>query len=271
MEEILKKYSEFLLARGLSQNYHNSMRIFLPFIKSKNIEFNSVTQDILTEFFNSNNYSLNSKNMYIKAGRNYGDYLQLSKELNAFYQIKLMKVASKIPECMDEHDISEAKKYLITYESKRIGIPKINALLDFLFFSGIRKTELLTLKRIDFHLEENYCKVLGKGNKERLLCFPITVSKEIQEYFISEPESINAFNMTRGKINYIAIQIGKYLGKRVYCHLFRHSFARNLNFNKGVDTYTISKLLGHSSMTTTLLYISPDEKTIRNTYKKLVG
>jgi ribonucleoside-triphosphate reductase len=50
-----------------------------------------------------------------------------------------------------------------------------------------------------------------------------------------------------------------------------NSFARNLIYNKGVDINTVSKLLGHSSLATTMIYINPDEKTIRNNYKKLVG
>jgi len=266
MEELIK-YKDFLIARNLSTNYFNVIRILLSFLQTKSIEFNAITQDIITEFFNTNNYSSNTKNQFIKGGRNYGDYLQIPKEQNQFYQIKLMKTERKIPDYLTEKDLGEAKKYLITYESKRISIPKINALLDFLFYSGIRKAELLNLKRTDFNFEENSVKVFGKGDKERITYYPEKIKKEIQDYFASEPEQINAFNITLGKINYMAIQIGKYLGKRIYTHLFRHSGAREMQ-RKGIPLAILSKILGHGSIATTMIYCDENEEGRRNIYKE---
>ena len=270
MEEMLNKYKEFLIARGLSLNYYNIIKIFLSYLEIKKIEPENITQEIITDFFNSNSYSISSKNQFIKAGRNFYIFLESNnKEWNKF---KLMKTERKIPDYLTEEEIEKAISFIITYHSKRMTPIKIRALIHFLFYSGVRKAEILNLKRDNFNFDDNVAKVYGKGKKERIICFPKKVAKEIQDYFASEPEiKDNAFNISLGILNYLPKLISKHLNKKVYPHLFRHSFARNLIYNKGVDINTVSKLLGHSSLTTTMIYINPDEKTIRNNYKKLVG
>lgn len=269
-QEQLINYLNYLTARGQSKNYFTIMRIWLAYLEKQNIE--NFTQETITQFFNSKNYSNNSKNQFIRAGRDYYTaYMQVPKENNEWHKIKLLKIAIKIPDILTDKDIEEAKKYLITYFSRKMTPNKIRALIDFMYYSGCRKNELLTLKRSNFNLKENCAKVLGKGDKERVICIPEKVKKEIQDYFISENEENNAFNMTIDKLKYLMKLLKKYLGKNVYSHLFRHSFARNLIFNKGVDPNTVSKLLGHSSLITTMIYINPDEKTIKDNYKKLVG
>lgn len=270
MEEILNKYKEYLLARKQSLNYHNIIRIFLTYLKEKNIEISAITQETITEFFNLHSeYSSNTRNQYIKAGRNFYDYLKIDP--NEWKKIKLIKVERKIPNYLTEQELGEIKKYLITNFSKKMTPDKIRAIIDFMYYSGCRKTELLTLKRVNFNLEEHIAKLYGKGSKERIVCYPDKVKQEIEAYFKIENEENNAFNITIGKLHYIMALLEKYLGKKVYSHLFRHSFARNLIYNKGVDINTVSKLLGHSSLTTTMIYVNPDEKTIKENYKKLVG
>ena len=270
-KELLDKYAEFLSARGRSKAYHNYIRLWLSYMEENKIE--TITQEIITGFFITNaKYKDGTKCMFIKAGRSfYTEFLQVPKEQNEFFKIKLIKVDTKIPNYLTEKDIEEAKKYLITNNSKKMTPTKIRAIIDFLYYSGARKQELLSLHRNSFSLSENSAKLYGKGGRERIICYPEKVKKEIEAYFLSENEENNAFNITLGKLHYIMKMLKKYLGRNVYTHLLRHSFARNLIYNKGMDINTVSKLLGHSSLTTTLIYISPDEKTIKENYKKLVG
>jgi len=269
-QELLNKYKEFLLGRNQSVNYFNAIGIFFRYLESKKLEFAQVNQSVLTEFFNSKSYSSASKNLFINSGRNYGNYLGILKENNAFYQCKMLKVPRKIPDYLTEKDIENTKKYLITYCSKKMTPIKIRAIIDFMFYSGCRKAELLTLKRSNFNLEENTAKLYGKGDKERMICYPEKVKIELQDYFNSENEEHNAFNLKIGKLHYMMKKIKQYLGKNVYCHLFRHGFARNL-IKKGVDLNTVSKFLGHSSVTTTAIYVDPDDEMKKELYKKYIG
>ena len=210
----LDKYKDYLLARGQSLVYYNFIKKFLEYCKSKKINYKNITQENLTQFFTDNQYSLNSKNNFIKAGRSYGGFLEINKEQNEWYKIKLLKVERKIPNYLTENDLREAIKYLITYHSNKISIVKIHALMNFLFYTGIRKAELLGLKRVDFNLEEGKVKVYGKGKKERILYYSVKVKKLLEQYFQSEIEKRNAFNLTIAKINYIPRLLRKYFKDR---------------------------------------------------------
>ena len=269
-QELLNKYKDYLTARGQSLNYLNIIRLWLAYLEEKKIKI--ITQETITQFFiDHSKYKDSTKCMFIKAGRNYyTDFLQIPREQNEWHNIKLLKVPRKIPDYLTEKDIENIKKYLITYCSRKMTPIKIRAIIDFLFYSGCRKAELLTLKRNNFNLEENIAKLYGKGDKERMICYPEKVKIELQDYFNSENEEHNAFNLRIGKLHYMMKKVTQYLGKNVYCHLFRHGFARNL-IKKGVDLNTVSKFLGHSSVTTTAIYVDPDDEMKKELYKKYIG
>jgi integrase/recombinase XerD len=266
-KEQLEKYLEFLTARGQSKNYYNIMRIWLTYLEAQKIE--TITQEVITNFFLANpNYKDGTKCQFIKAGRDYySNYLQIPKENNEWYKIKLLKIPQKIPEYFTEKDLDEAKKQLITNFSRKMTPRKIRAVLDFLYFSGCRKEELLTLKRSSINLEENTAILYGKGKKERVICFPNKVKKELEEYFRTENEENNAFNLTLGKLHYIIRMINKYCGFKIHIHSFRHGFAKNC-LNKGVPLPTVSRLLGHTSILTTMIYANPSEKEMQENYQE---
>lgn len=267
MNEKLIKYKDYLSALNQSANYYNIMIIFYKYLDSKQLVFEQITQENLTEFFNTNKYSASTKNQFIKAGRHYGNFLQIPKESNIFYNIKLLKVAYEIPDYLTEEEISQAKSYLKTYHSNIYALSKIDALLSFLYATGVRKAEFLNLKRVDFDFRNNRAKVFGKGQKERYVYFNNKVKKEVDIFFKSEEERINAFNITIGQLHHIMQIIGKYLNKNVYAHLLRHSSAKNMNM-KDIPLNIIQKILGHSSITTTMRYTDPDEKMVAEKYKQ---
>ena len=267
--DLLNKYRDFLLARGQSLNYWNVIRIFLAYMETQKLE--QVNQEIITNFFNQNNYSKNSRNQFIKAGRDYfTNFLQIPKENNEWYKIKLLKVERKIPDYLTEKEIEEAKKYLITYFSRKMTSTKIRALIDFMFVTGIRKAELLNLKRKDIDLENCKTKVFGKGEKERYIYFTDSVKIEIEDYFKTEVEEENAFCISLGQLHYLMKKIKQYLGKNVYCHLLRHSGARQM-IKKGIPIGAVSRILGHNSLTVTMMYVDENEEDRRNTYKQKMG
>jgi integrase/recombinase XerD len=169
---------------------------------------------------------------------------------------------------LTEKELKEAISYLITYHSKLYSIPKIEALIGFLFYSGIRKSELLGLKRSDFNVEESMCKVYGKGRKERYIYYPSQIKEKIITYFKSEDETSNAFNISLYDITYLTKILKKYFpNKNITVHLFRHSGARNM-IDKGIPLGTVSRLLGHSSIQTTIIYTDPNQETIKRQYQE---
>ena len=119
MNEQLTKYKQFLQARGQNNAYFNVMRIFKGYLEKNNII--EITQQIITDFFIQGNYSNNSKNAFIRAGRNYYS-VYLQQEKNAWKEIKLLKVERKIPDYITEKDIDKAKQMLITYYSRKMTL-----------------------------------------------------------------------------------------------------------------------------------------------------
>ena len=268
MNDLLQKYKEFLEARQASKNYYNIMRIWLGFLEAKGIKYNEFTQQNITDFFvEHSKYKETSRNQFIKSGRNfYTAFLQIPKEQNQWYKIKLIKVEYKIPDYLSEKEIEQGIAYLITYHSRTMQPCKIRALFHFMFYSAPRKQEVLNLKRTDFNIEEGWVKLYGKGKKERYSYYPNRVAKEIKEYFDSEVETKNAFNISLMEINYYPKLMGKYLGKNVYCHLIRHSSCREM-LRKGIPIAVASKILGHTRVTTTIRYADENEEGRRNIYK----
>jgi len=267
-KEQLDKYVEFLTARGQSLNYRNIIRIWLAYTEENKIEI--ITQNDITNFFITNSqYSIKSRNQFIMAGRSYYTaYMQVPKEQNEWYKIKLLKVPQKIPEYFTEKQLEEMKRQLVTNFSRKMTPNKIRVILDFLYYTGCRKEELLTLKRKDINLEDNSAKLYGKGNKERIICYPNKVKKEIEAYFISENEESNAFNLSLGKLHYIMKMINKYCGgNKIHTHSFRHGFAKNCQ-KKGISLPTLSRLLGHSSIMTTMIYANPSTEEMQENYQE---
>jgi site-specific recombinase XerD len=268
-KELLDGYLAYLTARGRSKNYYNIMRIWLNYLEENKIE--TITQEVITNFFITNaQYKDGTKCMFIKAGRDYySAYMQVPKEQNEWYKIKLLKIPQRIPEYFTEKELEEAKRQLVTNFSRKMTPLKIRTILDFLYYTGIRKAEILSLSRKDIDLENNRAKVYGKGKKERILCFPKKVSKELSEFFISENEedSGGAFNLSLGKLHYIIKMINKYCGgKKIHCHSFRHGYAKTC-LKKGVDLPTLSRLLGHASVLTTMVYANPSDEEMQENYQ----
>ena len=270
MNEILDKYKSYLTAKSQSLNYYFRMRVFLNFLESKKMDYNNLTQDMIIDFFNSENkkkikYNEQSKNSFINAGRSFYEFL--GKEENEWKKMKLMKIETNIPEYLTSDELEKGISYLVTYHSKRVTPMKLRALIHFIFYSGARKEETVNLHRADFDFTDNKVKMFGKGKKERYTYFPDRIGKEIQEYFESEQEVDNAFNIKAGIITYYIKLIGKYLGRNVYPHLIRHSAGREMS-RKGIPLSAISRILGHSNITTTMRYIDMNEEERRNIYKE---
>lgn len=263
--EILNKYLEYLNARKQSKNYYNIIKIWLDWLDTKKIDYLSITQSDITNFFvEHSDYSISTRNQFIKAGRDFYKFLNI--ENNEWEKIKLLKAERKIPNYLTEQELEKIISCAITF-SKHFSINKIKALLYFMFYSGIRKTELLNLKRENFNLAEGIAKVYGKGRKERYVYYPQKVAKIINEYFLSEEEKINAFNITLGQLNNLFNTMSKNAGRKIHPHLFRHSGARDM-IAKGVPISIVSKILGHTNISTTMIYVSADDEMVKNIYKQ---
>ena len=142
------------------------------------------------------------------------------------------------------------------------NISMILLLLD----GGLRFTEVLTMEMPNLHLEECYVKVMGKGQKERIVPFGSSAQKALMKYifhFRLEPLTddrvflnLDGRSMTEAGFKLMVQRLGRVSGvPRLHAHLLRHTFAVNYLMNGG-DVFTLQQILGHSTLEMVRHYIN---------------
>jgi integrase/recombinase XerD len=157
------------------------------------------------------------------------------------------------------------------------------AMLETLYSCGLRVSELIGLKTTDIFVEDQYIRVIGKGNKERLVPIGNRALKHIDIYknsirrhmnIATDSRDIVFLNKRGGKlsrqsvfllIKTLAIKTG--ISKTISPHTFRHSFATHL-VEAGADLRAVQEMLGHESITTTEIYTHLDRTYLANTIKQ---
>ncbi len=188
------------------------------------------------------------------------------------------RLARKIPSVLTYDDIQKMLKSIDLSETHAV---RNRAMLETLYACGLRVSELVNLKLTNLFLEVGFIKVVGKGNKERLVPIGDEAIKYIQQYQTSvrrlqtniqkEDENVlflnrNGKGLTRVMIFLIIKDIAKNAGieKDVSPHTFRHSFATHL-LEGGADLKAIQDMLGHQSITTTEIYTHLDTEYLKET------
>ena len=189
--------------------------------------------------------------------------------------IESPKLGRKLPDTLDYHEIEQllAAIDLSTPEGMRN-----RAIIETLYGSGLRVSELVGLKRANVYLDVDFLRVLGKGSKERLVPLGSDSKKYLKLYMnevrvhvpVKPGNEAFVFLNRRGSklsrefvfmmINALAEKAG--LKKRISPHTFRHSFATHL-IEGGADLRAVQEMLGHESITTTEIYTHLDRDYLR--------
>ncbi|MEN8222163.1 MAG: site-specific tyrosine recombinase/integron integrase [Acidobacteriota bacterium] len=260
--------------------YRQDIDQFLTFFKEENY---NLSRDQIRDFLSSlylktSNRSTVSRKIY--AVRSFFQYLirHGSTEKNPMDLVSIPKADKKLPEILTE---DEMLKFLNDLPGESIIEIRNKALFELFYASGLRLSELTSLKMENVNLSERMLRVLGKGNKERIVPFNRKTAEILQDYLtISNKEYKNRgdyiFLNFRGKkisergVEKIVKEVFKklnYSGKNVYPHLFRHSFATHL-LQRGVDLRMIQELLGHSNLSTTEKYTTLNYSDLLKSYNK---
>ncbi|KEH90631.1 site-specific tyrosine recombinase/integron integrase [Clostridium botulinum] len=153
------------------------------------------------------------------------------------------------------------------------------ALLEFIFSTGCRLSEVKNIKITDINWNELNLNVIGKGNKQRIVYFTVKAKIFLEKYLNSRNDNCPYLFVTTKRphkqlggrsiqleINKIADRAG--LNKSVYPHLLRHTFA-TVALNNNMPITVIQKLMGHERVDTTMIYAELDNSTLKQEYKKL--
>ncbi|MDD5195795.1 MAG: tyrosine recombinase XerC [Candidatus Omnitrophica bacterium] len=176
-------------------------------------------------------------------------------------------------------------KFLTEQEVKRIlSLPcgdsvcalRDKAILEFLYSTGARVSELVSLKTDDIDLIGGIVKVMGKGRKERLLPLGEPAVISIKKYLDKRTDNVSAFLVNKRQKPLtdrgVRVIIDGYLARAAFSlkispHTFRHSFATHL-LNRGADLRSVQELLGHSSIATTQIYTHLTIDSLKKVYEK---
>jgi len=277
------------LERGLSINsiksYEYDLNLFRNYIESNNISETPISckSDTLKDYLYNNlsNKKSRSQARSISALKSYFNYLIFEGHIqkSPISDIESPKLDKRLPEVLTETEIS---KLIESYDLNDNFGQRNRTIIEVLYGTGIRVSELVNLKLSNIFFEENIIKITGKGNKERFVPLGNIASNEIKEYLkirnknivdtkFSDIVFLNRYGrgLTRSMIFKIISDSYKKVGleKKISPHTLRHSFATHLLKN-GADLRTIQLILGHESITTTEIYTHLDTYHLEEVLKK---
>lgn len=260
-------------------SYLSDIKIFEEYLDSLRRDYLKVDKDVIREYLKylgNLGYKSSSVNRILSSLYKYYDYLELLKVIdnNPFKSIKRPKKEKKLPNFINNNDY----EVLIDKTLERRDIIGLrNALLiELLYSSGIRISEAINIKLKDINRDDKSIRILGKGNKMRIVYFGDYAKEYLDSYLTlrnsnSEYLFLNKNNMplTRRGAEYIVSLLVKssLLKKKITPHTFRHSYATEM-LNNGADIRSVQELLGHASLSTTGIYTHVTNEVVRSEYLK---
>lgn len=290
-EEIIlpKEAEDFLnhlkIERGLSLNtlesYKNDLKDFFGFIKKniREIEKDDIQRFLLRERELGHKATTTARKLV--SIKNLYKFLIFEKIVNAdpTETIESPKVIKSLPSYLTEEEVELLLNSIDL--STPIGL-RDKAILEVLYATGMRVSELATLKKKNINMKGGFILVKGKGSKERIVPFGEVALKYLKLYLeegrpkiLKNKECEELFVTSRGKgmtRQNIFLMIEKYakkcgIEKRLSPHTLRHSFATHLLKN-GADLRALQILLGHSDISTTQIYTHIEQERLKKIYKK---
>lgn len=219
-------------------------------------------------------------NRKVSSLRTYYKYLQSQNIviLNPIDKVSVPNTKRRLPVFIDEKSMTillDEVEFGCNFEGIRDKL-----IIELFYSSGIRLSELINLKLQSFDIKQCSVRVIGKGNKERIIPYNMQLSENINIYLMERSNIANNnshdffFITTKGHQLYAKLVyrlVNKYLNfvttiNKKSPHVLRHSFATHM-LNNGADLNSIKELLGHSNLSATQIYTHTIFKKLQNIYK----
>lgn len=288
--------------RGLASNtvrtYSHILQHFARWASSRGTQlWTDVSAEILRDFVSSErgrpprknapgrprSKSMSSESLYLSIAAFRAFFKFAEREgfvkSNPAMDLALPRRWKPLPKALDEHQIRKLLSPPIDPTPDRL---RDHAILELAYASGLRLSELRTLRLEQLHLEASFINVIGKGNKERVVPVGSSAIEAVLRYIragrpkLLKPRSTShLFLSSRGtalssvtlwrRITQYARNAG--LQEAITPHMLRHSFATHL-LNHGADLRVIQEMLGHASISTTEVYTHVTGSRLRDVHKK---
>lgn len=285
-KEILKKYQVYLLTeRHLSDNsissYISDVYQYLRYLKKiKVVDCLKITEQNLIsylEYMDKEKYSVYSVVRKISALKNFHHYLSKQYSIkDVSINIDNPKFHQKIPNILSIEEVDQ----LLDISLNNAYDYRNKAMLELMYATGLRVSELVNLEIQNIDLEEQFVRCFGKGNKERVVPIGEIALKYVKIYLEEYRDSLkkkrlcnkvflnnHGVGITRQGFFKILKEIAKEKGitKNITPHMLRHSFATHL-LNNGADLRSIQIMLGHNNLSTTQIYTTVNHEVLKENY-----
>lgn len=284
-ERYIKHFVSYLkIEKGLAENsilaYQRDVQKLMEFAVEQHLEVKQLQIGHLKNFlFELNQLGIGARSQarIISGIKQFFLFLLLEDALqnDPSELLEMPQIGRKLPEVLDMEEID---RLIAAIDLSKNEGHRNRAMLETLYSCGLRVSELVNLKFSDLFFEEGFVRILGKGNKERLVPVSPTVEHEIGIYqqFIRRHQHIQPGNenivflnrrgakLTRVMVFTIIKNLAHEIGlkKTISPHTFRHSFATHL-LEGGANLRAIQEMLGHESITTTEIYTHLDQRFMR--------
>ena len=291
MKKEIESFLGSLRVRAASEhtvlNYGRDLRRFEAFMDSRDVTLDAVDHLFVRDFLNSlykQKLKKSSVSRTLACIRTFFKFLVRGQRLrrNPAEVVSSPRLGKQLPTYLSESEVSQVMD--VDQEATLKNL-RDRAILELLYASGLRVSELVGLDASDLDHGEQLVRVLGKGGKERIVPFGSFASKALDAYMLERqrkqkmmPDSggnLPLFINLRGtrlgvrSVERLLVRCRRFLkpGRQVTPHTLRHSFATHLLEN-GADLRSIQELLGHSTLSTTQKYTHVSLRHLRQEYDK---
>ena len=283
MDELKKSLKDFLRIKNYSKhtisNYERDINRFLKYLNENKIDPDDLSTAIITGwiiFLRREGLSNRSIQRNISSLKNFYKYLFKNgiTNTNYFESVQSPKIGETLPKALTPEDVEK----LLSFEPKTFSDARDKAFLELLYSSGLRVSEAVSVNISSFESDFNFVKVLGKGNKERMIPVGKYAKDAIVTWLNIRDNNINSTDalFTNKYGNRISVRA---MQQRIYKisvaqgmspvspHMLRHSFATHILESSG-DLRSIQEMLGHSSLSTTQIYTKLNFQQLAKIYDK---
>ncbi len=282
LREAIVEFKVYLLSKNCSTNtllaYEHDLKVFENYLLEKSLDFREFSaRDFEDLIAHLTDFSSSTINRIAAAIKSFYKFLYIYDYIptNPLEDVQLPHYEKPLPKALTFEEVQRILNCVDT--SSHLGF-RDRVMLELMYATGMRISEVLSLKTLDVSLENKYVRVVGKGNKERIIPFYSRVGDLLSEYLNSVHSKISKgkpylFPNYKGDkmsrigawkiIKNYASKVG--LSHKVHPHVFRHTFATHMLLG-GCDIRTLQELLGHSSIITTERYLKVSLSQVYEVY-----
>ena len=275
--EYLKKNLNF--SENTIKGYQLDITDFFSYLKKNKIDYLQIDASTVRsylKYLDTLDLQNSTISRLISALRSFYNFLLSEKKVthNIFLSIKNPKIARKLPNYLSYTEMEDLLKHASSMGEDGL---KFRLLLEMLYATGCRVSEIINIKLADINTSTRQIKVMGKGSKERIVYYGEYADKYLKEYLKANLNYNSNYLFAKSnkeKLSVVEVEeIFKKIMRNISLkthvtpHTIRHTFATHL-LNNGADIKTVQTLLGHSSLSTTGIYTHVSTDHLKDIYFK---